>query len=190
MNKQNNIPIFTLNIPEYQVDEEPDDKAIGKLLDDEIKKHFLGQSILVRGIASSEHPTKTVEELIEIIQRLGTDRYDPERIGDRYDNLEGKHIDLFGFPATITDRNELMNMLVWGFYHSAIAIHGYPMRIDIITVYDAKQMERVVHQYEGREDIKDDGFAFKDPSNKPAALKAIIKITDLIGDNGQHVVHS
>jgi hypothetical protein len=39
------------------------------------------------------------------------------------------------------------------------------------------KLKRVVHQYEGRKDIKRDGFVFKDQNNKPDAIKAIIKIT-------------
>ncbi len=171
------IPVFEIELPQYQADQEPDHKAIGKIVDNELKKHFFGQSILVRGVASSEHPDKSIDELIDIIKRTGTDRYQPARVGDRYENIEGKHIDLFAVPQTMTSGSEVFHVLVWGFYHSAIAIHGYPVRIDIVTIYDAEQMETVLHQYEGRDDIKDDGFAFKYPTNKVNALKAIFKIT-------------
>jgi len=170
------IPIYTLNLPQYKVGVEPDDKDFGKLLDDEIKNHFLGQAILVRGIASSEHRDKSVDELINTIKETGTDHYDSDRKGDRYENISGNHIDLFAFPATYTAETKLMHMLFWGFYHSAIYIHGYPMRIDLVTIYDADQMEQILHQYKGRDDIKDDGFVFKNPTKKHSALKGIIKI--------------
>jgi hypothetical protein len=167
-------PVYKIAIPQYIVSSEPDDKLIGKILDDEIKKHFLDQPILIRGVASSEHPDKTVNELIKIIQKLGTDRYDTDQVGDRYDNIEGKHIDLFAFSGTYSAETELMHLLVWGFYHSAIAIHERPMRIDILTIYDATQMEQVFHQYKGRDDIKDDGFVFKNPAKKREALLGVI----------------
>ncbi|MDB5183153.1 MAG: hypothetical protein JWO47_937 [Candidatus Saccharibacteria bacterium] len=170
------MKLIKLNIPQYTVDSEPDDKAIGKIVDDELKKNFMGKSILVRGVASSEHQGKTVDELVEIIQKTGTDRYDPQRTGDRYENVEGKHIDLFAFPETITPGSEVFSKIVWGFYHSAKAIHGYPVRIDIVMIYDANQMQQVTHKYEGREDIKDDGFAFIDSTNKMEALLGIIQI--------------
>jgi hypothetical protein len=170
------IPIYSVRLPQYRIDTAPDHEAIGKILDKEIKKHFLGHSILVRGVASSEHPDKTVDELIEIIRTTGTDRYDPARTGDRYDNIEGKHIDLFAFPMNITKDSKELHNLIWGFYHSAIDVHGRPMRIDIITIYDTDHMRQVLHQYEGRDDIKDDGFVFKNPQHKTAALKALIKI--------------
>lgn len=170
------IPVYTIDIPQYQVATKPDDKAIGKIVDDEIKKHFMGRSILVRGIASSEHIGKSVDMIIDIISKTGTDRYEPSKAGDRYENVEGKNIDLFAVPETVKPDSEVFRVLVWGFYHSAIAVHGYPVRIDVISIYDTDQMETVLHQYEGRDDTKDDGFAFKDPGNKRKALVGIIKI--------------
>lgn len=168
--------VFTIHLPQYQVNIEPDHAALGKIVDEEIRKHFMEQSILIRGVASSEHPGKSIDELIEIIKQTGTDRYDTDRAGDRYENIESKHIDLFAFPHTVTNDSEMFADVIWGFYHSAIAVHGRPTRIDILIIYDAHQMHEVVHQYQGRDDIKRDGFVFKDPSNKPAAVKAIYKI--------------
>jgi hypothetical protein len=170
------MQLIKLNLPQYSIDSEPADKEIGKIVDDELKKNFMGKSILVRGIASSEHPGKTIDELVNIIQETGTDRYDPARKGDRYENVEDKHIDLFAFPETITPESEVFSKVVWGFYHSAKAVHGYPVRIDIVMIYDASQLQQVTHKYEGRDEIKDDGFAFKDQENKAAALEGIIKI--------------
>jgi len=171
------VPVYNLALPQYKPDIEPNDKELGRLLDDEIKKHFLGQDILVRGVASSEHSDMATDELVGIIRQTGTDRYDIERKGDRYENIGSKHIDLFAFPINYSADTEMMHMLFWGFYHSAKGIHGYPMRIDIVTIYDATQMEQILHQYEGRDDIKDDGFVFKNPNDKLSALKAIIKLS-------------
>lgn len=171
------VPIYTISLPQYQVDTEPDDEAIGATIDAEIKEHFLGKSILIRGVASSEHPDKTLDQLVEVITTTGTDRYDPDRAGDRYENIEGKHIDLFAFSETVESATKLTQPLIWGFYHSALGIHGKPMRIDIITIYDAEQMNQITHQYEGRDDVKDDGFAFKYPENKLAAVKTVFILT-------------
>ncbi len=171
------VPIYTISLPQYQVDTEPDDEAIGATIDAEIKEHFLGKYILIRGVASSEHPDKTLDQLVEVITTTGTDRYDPDRAGDRYENIEGKHIDLFAFSETVEAATKLTQPLIWGFYHSALGIHGKPMRIDIITIYDAEQMNQITHQYEGRDDVKDDGFAFKYPENKLAAVKTVFILT-------------
>jgi len=45
-----------------------------------------------------------------------------------------------------------------------------------IIVYDFSRLKRVLHKYEGRADIKRDGFAFKNSENKKEALLGIIKI--------------
>lgn len=169
-------PVFTIAIPEYQVSTEPEYKAIGKIVDDELKRHFLGKSVVIRGIGSSEHLGKTVHELIEIIKRDGNDRYDPNRTGDRYENIKGKHIDLFAFRRKVTPRTELFRWIAYGFYQSAIGIHGKPTRIDILIIYDATKMKVVLHQYEGRTDKKRDGFVFRDPAHKAEAVLGIIKI--------------
>jgi hypothetical protein len=167
---------LTINLPEYQVTTEPDYKAIGKVVDAELQKYFPDQIIVVRSIGSSEHPGKTINELVEIIKRDGTDRYDPARAGDRYENLQGKHIDLFGFRRKVGPRMHLFQDVAYGFYHSAIGIHGKPTRIDILIVYDASKMKAVLHQYEGRTDKKRDGFVFIDPAHKAEAVLGIVVI--------------
>lgn len=168
---------ITIDLPEYTIESPPDHKAIGKKVDDVLREHYMGQAIIVRGVASSEHPEKTKDELIRIIKQTGTDRYDAERTGDRYENVEGKHIDFFGVPAIISPTSSVFETIVYGFYHSAIGIHGKPQRIDIVTIYDAEKVEQVVHRYEGCDDIKNDGFAFKEPTQKPDSILGIIKLT-------------
>ncbi len=172
-----NIPVFTIHLPEYKVDAEPDHEKIGKVVDDEIKKHFMGQTILIRALGSMEHPDRSVDEVIDIIKATGTDRYDPERAGDRYVNVQGKHIDLYALRRIISPRTKLFWQLSWSFYASPLKTRGYPVGVDIITIYDPKQLKAVVHQPENHSHIKRDGFVFKDPANKPATVKAIFKIT-------------
>lgn len=170
------MQILEIKTPPYDITGEPDDQAIGRVVDAELRKQFTGKQVLVRAIASSEHPGKTVDELVAMIVQTGTDRYDPARAGDRYENIDNRHIDLFAFQADLSTEDAIFHQAVWGFYHSSKAIHGYPMRIDIVTVYDATKMNQVTHRYAGREDIKDDGFSFKDSDNKPDAILGIIKL--------------
>jgi len=170
------IPVYVIYVPEYSVTSEPDYKTIGKIVDDELRKHFMGCTIVARGIGSSEHPGKTVDELIEIIRYTGTDRYDPNRMGDRYENIQGKHIDLFGFRRKVGPHMRLFKDVVYGFYQSALGIHGKAVRIDILIVYDAAKLKAVLHQYEGRADKKRDGFVFREPENNRDALLGIVKI--------------
>lgn len=168
--------IISLTVPEYQVGTEPDYKAIGKIVDDELRKHFMARPIVARGIGSSEHPDKTIDDLVEIIKRDGTDRYDPNRTGDRYENIQGKHIDLFGFRRKVGPRMQLFKDVAYGFYRSALGIHGKAVRIDILIIYDATKLKAVVHQYEGRPDRKRDGFVFCIPERKSEAILGIMKI--------------
>lgn len=170
------VTVTSLHVPSYQVTTEPNHKSVGKVVDDELRKHFMDQTVVVRGISSSEHPGKTIDELIEIIKRDGTDRYDPNRKGDRYENIQGKHIDLFAFRRKVTPQMQLFKDISWGFYHGGVTIHGKPIRIDILTIYDASKLKRVTHQYEGRVDTKRDGFVFRESENKPDALLGIVKI--------------
>lgn len=168
--------VSEISLPDYIVDSEPDEKAIGTIVDEKLREQFGERKILLRAIASSEHPNKPIDEIINIITRTGTDRYDPDRKGDRYENIENKHIDLFAFAADLRSNEPVFHQAVWGFYHSSKGIHGYPMRIDIVIIYDAEKMERIHHQYVDREDVKDDGFVFNDPAHKADALLGTIKL--------------
>ncbi|SDT22163.1 hypothetical protein [Actinopolymorpha singaporensis] len=169
--------VFDIDVPQYRVDTEPDHRAVGRVVDAELRKLFLGRTVVVRGIGAQHHPGRTVDDLIEIVCRLGTDRYDPDRAGDRYDNLQNKRIDLFAFRRRATPRMRLFEAMSWGFYHSSIAVHGVPVRLDLLLIYDAAQLREVVHQYEGRDDRKRDGYVFRDPDRKPEALLGIAKLS-------------
>ncbi len=173
------IPVYTIHLPEYSVDAEPNHQAVGKIVDDEIKKHFMGQKIAIRGLGSQEHPGKSIDELVEIIKRDGTDRYDPDRIGDRYENTQNKHIDLFVLNRKVSEKSKIFWQLSWSFYASPLKVRGYPVRVDILVIYDPAQLKavRTIHTHQGFEDHKRDGHTFKNPENKSAAIKGIFKIT-------------
>jgi len=176
------MTVITVPLPDYQVQAgsghwaEPDHRAIGRRVDAAIGSEFGGAKIVARGVSADDHPHLWVDELIGIILTTGTDRYDPYRSGDRYDNVEGKHIDIFGFRRTAGSRMRLFDQLSWGFYHGAIEIRGHPVRLDIVTVYDATRLRAVLHRYAGRQDWKRDGFRFVDPDHKAAAVLGVIKL--------------
>ena len=70
-----------------------------------------------------------------------------------------------------------MKNFIEPFYLYPPTIRGAnPVRLDIVIIYDLSKLKRVVHQYEGRTDIKKDGFVFKNPENKKDAVLGIIKI--------------
>lgn len=172
------MKLLTVSVPQYSADTEPDHKVVGRPVDDLLKKHFMGQKVLIRGLGSQEHPGKSVDELIEIIRTTGTDRYDPKRTGDRYTNAGDKHFDLCALRRTISPRSEIFWQLSWSFYNSPLKERGYPVRVDILTIYDPKQLKAVTYSpvgHKGR--IMRDGFVFRNPDDKASAVLGIIKIT-------------
>ena len=170
------MTVLTVPLPDYTVGTEPDHSTIGRQVDDVIREHFAGRKIVARGVSADNHSGRSVDDLISIIVSSGTDRYDPRRQGDRYSNIEGKHIDLFGVRRTVTPRMRLFAALSWGFYHGAIEIHGQPIRLDIVTIYDARRLRAVLHQYEGRPDRKRDGFRFVDSLDRAGAVLGVLKL--------------
>ena len=166
-----------VNLPDYTIASPPDENSLGAVLDEVLIEHFLDRKVVIRGVASSEHPGLSVDELINVAKTTGWDRYDQSRTGDRYENVENERIDLFGFTATVSKSMRLFHQMIYGFYYSAISIHGRPVRIDMVLVYDAEQMQQIPHAYQDRDDIKDDGYIFKNLHDKTSALIGIIKIS-------------
>ena len=175
----NNIPVYTLHLPEYQVLTEPDHVRVGKKVDDYIKQHFLGQHVAIRCLGSSEHAGKAVDEIIAIIIEIGSDRYDPKRQGDRYQNSEGKQIDFFAFDYTVAHDSKIFHIFTWPFYHWRREQTGKPVRIDVIIIYNPAKLKQVTFTYAGRESEgeRSDGWVFTDQDNKPEAILGIIKMT-------------
>lgn len=170
------MTVLTVSLPDYTVETEPDHSKIGHQVDDVIRGNFAGRKIVARGLSADDHPGRSVDDLVAIIVSTGIDRYDPQRQGDRYTNVDRKQIDLFGFRRTVTPRMQLFAALSWGFYHGAIEIHGHPTRLDIVTIYDSTQLRAVLHQYEGRTDRKRDGFRFVDPQHPSSTVLGVLKL--------------
>lgn len=164
------IPVYKISVSEYNVKKKSDWEKIGSKIDVIIKKHFMGKKIAIRCLSSDEHD-KSTDDLIKIIKKLGVDKYDPSRKGDRYENVDNKHIDIFALDFLVNSK-DIMKIFIESFY----VYPKKPIRIDIAIIYDAAKLKRVLHRYEGRIDIKRDGFVFKDPENKKDALLGIIKI--------------
>ena len=170
------IPVYSVKVPEYDVRKMPDHALVGAKIDRVIKKRFLGQKVAIRCLGSQEHRGKPIGELVAIIKKMGTDKYDPARTGEKYDNVENKRIDFFALDFKITEKGNYMEKFIEPFYTYPIQEGRKPIRIDIVIVYDIAKLRCVVHRYEGRNDVKRDGFVFKDPENKPTAVKGIVKV--------------
>lgn len=170
-------PWFNLGIPKVYADKKPDFDKIGAKIDKRLKKHFLGKKLVIRVLGSEEHKGKSVDDLIRIIKRIGYDRYDTKRKGDRYKNVDKKHIDFFALEFNIKKNEECFKQFIEPFYYWPIVSRNKPIRIDIAIIYDPTKLKVVKHRYKGREkEIKRDGYVFKNPSNKLDAILGIIKI--------------
>lgn len=168
-------PIFILTIPEYQA-AEPDYQAIGKTLDDELRKHFMGKKVVIRCIGSQDHPNFDLDELTDIVLKTGTDKYDPARMGVGYEEFvqRGIKVDFYGEDVTITKDAKIMGQALWEMHHSAIGDRGYGVHVDLVLVYDYDQLNMVMNLYDHHP--TSDGFVFKDPGKKRDALLGLVKI--------------
>lgn len=101
------VKIHKITLPEYNVKKMPDYHHIGRQIDAVLKKHFLNQKLAIRCVGTSEHKGKTVDELIKIIKKTGTDRYNSKREGQKYKNIS-KKIDLFALERTVTTKAKIM----------------------------------------------------------------------------------
>lgn len=159
---------------EYVLSSDFDLRAIARFIDTVLVRHFDGRKIVLRAISSQAHHMATAE-LTQQIERLGTDRYDSDRPGDRYENLEGRHIDLFGRTCTIAKGKTISLPLLEGFHIYGPEYSGEPaLRMDIWSVYDRDQLRAVPHSYAGVGQRKHDGFVFRDPERKSAALLGVV----------------
>ena len=53
---RDSIPIYTISLPEYTAEEEPDYPAVGRKLDQVIETHFPDKKMAIRGISLVDHP--------------------------------------------------------------------------------------------------------------------------------------
>ena len=79
-------PKESIEAPDYRLDAPPDAGNIGKKIDASIQKPFSRKRIAFRCICLADHPSMTMDALFETIQKLGTDKYDPEQ---KQDALKG-----------------------------------------------------------------------------------------------------
>lgn len=126
------IPVYSIKVPEYSVATKPDSVKIGSKIDKTIKRHFLGQRVAIRCLGSQEHKGKSASDLVRIIKKLGTDKYDPARKGEKYENVENKRIDFFALDFKITSSGVYMKNFIEPFYTYPKQDKKPPVRIDVI----------------------------------------------------------
>jgi hypothetical protein len=173
------IPVYTIVLPEYQMEPETDWLSIGRKLDGLIAIRFPGKRLAFRGVGLRDHSGWTQDDLIATIVTLGTDKYDPQRSGLYYARDEIS--DIHAMPCVVTaeglraekhkEGSPLAEFLEL-FYEGALADRGYPVHIDILMIYDLEQLTPV-HDLPLESCYE---FAFKNPLERQRALLGIIKI--------------
>jgi hypothetical protein len=168
-------PVLSISIPKYRINKKPNYSAIGEKLENIIKKNFFNKDIAVRCLSLRDHPKKSLEELIAIIEEKGTDRYDPKRkMSVAHDFYTEKGVELFASPVKVTDNLDFMADVLRDFYEGAVEDRGYSMKIDLIVVYDRKKLRLIPIQYE--DGIGNEAFSFLRPKRKSEAVIGFIKI--------------
>lgn len=174
--------IVEISIPEYTIDTKPDYVAVGAKIDKAIADNFEG-TFLLRALSIIDHPKYTLDELADIIFKTGTDKYDPNRKSVASEGFEPYKPDLQAGEIIIKDGkviSEPFSEDVRRFYENTLLDRGYRLRIDLIVLYDPKQMaqaEKVDHTKPSTQPhLEQYLWRFKDTENKPKALIGIIKI--------------
>lgn len=168
---------INISTPGHSPNTPPDHERIGSILDNVIKEHFMGKKVVVRYIGSQDHPGMDLDELVKVIVDTGSDKYDKTRIGVGYDDFrqKGVKIDFYGeLIDGVTENTSIMSQMIYEMYHSAIGDRGYGVHVDIVLIYDAEQLDMITDLYESQ--VSSDGFVFKNPELKRAALIGVVKI--------------
>lgn len=174
--------IITISLPEYTIENQPDYEKIGTRIDRAMADNFEG-TFLVRELSITDHPQYSLDMLADIIIKTGTDKYDPSRKGVSHESFEPYKPDLQAGEVTIKDGKivgESFAEDIRRFYENTLLDRGYRLRIDLIVIYDPRQMvqaEKIDHTKPGTEPrLERYLWRFKDQENKSKALVGLIKI--------------
>ncbi len=184
------IKVIEIPLPEYNIKKKPDYIKLGMKVDKEIAKHFPDGNYIVRAIGSDDHPNFSVDELVKIILKLGTDRYDPKREAvcheefSMYDyeihasTMEIKNSKII--PSETDKYKSIFADVVYHFFEHTPLDRGYPVRIDILLIYDSSKLvraEKIDSDAErARIETEECLYKFKNPKKKKEALVGVVKI--------------
>jgi hypothetical protein len=182
--------IITVALKEYNIRAKPYYLKLGKKVDKIIEKNFTDGKYILRAIGSGEHPRLSVDELAEIILNTGTDKYDPKREGVAHEDFSGYDYDIQA--GTIEIRNSKLVIpksykyrtefgdIIWHFYEHTHLDRGHAVRIDLLLIYDPKQLRQARKFHSKAKSVRKGLnkylYKFKNPKNKKDALLGIIKI--------------
>ena len=172
------VPVHSIAIPECRLTETTDWLTVGRKLDQLISIRFRPGPVAIRGIGTVDHPGRTLDELAEVICSMGTDKYD-DRPGLHYGR--SGTTDIHAGPHLITPEGLTAEKYMDGspmaecvalFYEGAIADRGYPVRLELLMVYDLDQLAPM----SGLLPMSCYQFAFKDETEIRSALLGVVKV--------------
>ncbi|MBN1159804.1 MAG: hypothetical protein JXA43_01035, partial [Candidatus Diapherotrites archaeon] len=133
------IKIIDVSVPEYTIETEPDYLKIGKKIDVAVGKALPDGKYVYRAIGADDHPGKSVNELVEIIKKLGTDKYDPNRKEIAFEDFCNYDHHIHAGRFEIKDGkivedpdNEVPSQFgddIKKFYHNVLHDRGYRVRL-------------------------------------------------------------
>ncbi len=184
------VKIVEISLPEYKIKSKPKYIELGRKVDFEIEKNLPDGQYVYRAIGADDHPNLSLNEFVSIILKYGTDKYNPNRKEVCHEEFCMYDHDIqTGFfeiknQKIILDNsyeyNSLFGDTIKKFYENVLLDRGYSIRIDLLIIYDANQLEKVKKinpkAKRARPELEECLYKFKNPKNKKDALRAIIKI--------------
>jgi hypothetical protein len=128
-----------------------------------------------------DHPQLALDALAKIILETGTDKYDPERKGVGHEEFAPYRADFqAGFCTVGKNSTGEGADIIKKFYENVLLDRGYRLRIDLIIIYDLRQIVRAEKMDERKPSVdarlEPYLFRFKNPKYKKQALLGIIKM--------------
>jgi hypothetical protein len=182
--------VISIPVSEYTVLQKPDYLNIGRKVDEVIEKLFGDGKYVYRVIGLDDHPGLTLDELVDIILKSGTDKYDPARKSVCHEqfcvydyDIQAGSFEIRNAKIVIepTDRfPSLFGDTVYDFYEHTPLDRGYPVRIDLLVLYDPDKMELAKlikpESPKVKPELEKYLYRFKDRKNKRDALLGIVKV--------------
>jgi hypothetical protein len=173
--------VISLPLPDYIIKEQPDYQTLGAKIDKVLGENFNGKDVAIRAISLTDHPQFTLDRLAQIVLDTGTDKYDPNRKGVDHEVFEPYKPDFQASFCTIGKNHfDEGADIIQKFYENVLLDRGYRLRIDLLLIYDLRQLVQAEKVDQNKPSIhprlEPYLFRFKDQANKQKALLGIVKI--------------
>jgi len=157
----------------YKFDKNIDLKNISQIIDNGLIDNFYDKEVVLRGIQSEKHNIPK-QEIIDHILETGSDKY--ETNSSQGVNVSDKQIDLFGYSCKINESSITLNTLEGFHKWKPKSLERPQLKVDIWMIYDANQLNNIEYIHSHYNVKASDGYTFKNPNDKQAALIGIIVI--------------